>query len=65
MTASEIMNNDARWETVEMTAWDYDDAIYPATDNADWRESGVLQEDTLNAQGVMEEVFREVKRNTG
>ena len=65
MKAYQIMNNDAMWETLERSASDCYYAIIRATDRADWWESWVIFEDTLNAGGFMTEVFREVKGNTG
>ena len=58
MKAREIMDDRARWETVEMTVWDCDHAIRNSTDYADWLESWVLGEDTLNAEGIMEEAMK-------
>ena len=58
MTAEEIMNNDARWETCDRTAWNCDHATRYATDYADWWESWVLLEDTLDAEGIMEEAMK-------
>ena len=65
MKAYQIMNGNARWPTQDRTASDCDYAIIRATDRADWEESWVIFEDTLNAGGFMTEVFREVKGNTG
>ena len=58
MTAWQIMNNDARWETVYRTASDCDYATCFTTDNADWLESRVLIEDTLNAGVIMAEAMK-------
>ena len=58
MTAEQIMNNDAMWQTRERTAYDdYWPSRY-ATDSADWQESWVLHENALNAQGVMAEAMK-------
>ena len=64
-SAQQIMNERARRNTLERSAWNCDYAIYYATDSADWRESWVIGEDTLDAEGFMADVFREVKGNTG
>ena len=58
MKAYQIMNNDAMWETLERSASDCYYAIYFVTDNADRLESGVIFEDTLRAQAIMEEVTK-------
>ena len=58
MDARQIMNNDAMWGTWDITALDCDYAIIRATDRADWRESLVLYEDTLNAWGIMSEAMK-------
>ena len=65
MTAKQIMDGEVKWDTRARTVWDCDHATCNTTDHADWRESWVLYEDTLNARGFMTEVFREVKGNTG
>ena len=52
------MNYGADRETRHGTAWDCHRAIRNVTDYADWWESGVLFEDTLNAQAIMEEATK-------
>ena len=58
MKAHQIMNYHARWQTWFRTVYDCDWAICFTTDNADWLESGVLCEGTLNARAIMEEVMK-------
>ena len=57
MTAREIMNRDSMWQTLERAAYDCDDAIYRATDSADWRESKVSFANTLGPEDIMEEAM--------
>ena len=58
MDARQIMNNDARWKARVRTAWNCHWAIIRATDYADWRESGVLCENALDARGIMQEAMK-------
>ena len=58
MTAEQIMNESAMWQTLERTAAYCDIAILLVTNNADWWDSDVLDEDTLDAEGFMEEVTK-------
>ena len=58
MQAWQIMSDHAEWKTRGRTALDCDYAILNVTDYADWRESGVLDEDTLNAWGIMAEAIK-------
>ena len=58
MTAGQIMNDGAVRKTWHRTALDCDHAICPVTDRADWWESWVIFEDTLDAEGFMEEVTK-------
>ena len=58
MDARQIMNNDARWKARVRTAWNCHWAILNVTDYDDWRESGVLIENTLNAGGIMREAMK-------
>ena len=58
MTAEDIMSFNAGWTTWCMTASDCYWPIRNVTDYADWRESGVLDEDTLNAWGIMAEAIK-------
>ena len=58
MTAEDIMSFNADRETQCKTVWNCDCAIYFTTDLRDWRESGVLYEDTLRAQDIMREVTK-------
>lgn len=58
LAAWQIMNYGADRETRHGTAWDCHRAIRNVTDYADWWESGVLFEDTLNAQAIMEEATK-------
>ena len=62
MKAEKIMNNDARWETCDRTAWNCDDAICPVTNHADLRESWALHEDTLDARAIMGEATKGSRR---
>ena len=53
------MNERARRNTLERSAWDCHYAIYCATDNADWLESRVLvRENTLDAKAIMAEAMK-------
>ena len=52
------MSFNADRETQCKTVWNCDCAIYFTTDLRDWRESGVLYEDTLRAQDIMREVTK-------
>lgn len=58
MKAYQIMDDSTEWRMWHNTAWNCDYAIYYATDSADWRESWVIGEDTLDAEGFMEEVTK-------
>ena len=58
MTAKQIMNYGAEWETLGRTVSDCHYAIIRATDYADWRESGVLCENALDARGIMQEAMK-------
>ena len=59
MTARQIMDGSAMWDTRDRTASDYYWPIYRATDRADWLESGVLvRENTLNASRCMAEATK-------
>ena len=59
VTAEQIMNDHADVRaTWGRTALRCHCAIYPVTDNADWLESGVIGEDTLNAEGFMAEATK-------
>ena len=63
MMAYHIMDGEVKWKTWSSTAIDGHYAIYYATDRADWRESGVLIEDTLNAHDFMQEATRLLQPN--
>ena len=52
------MNYGTEWITWGRTMEDCDYAICFTTDNADWLESRVLIEDTLNAGVIMAEVMK-------
>ena len=58
MKAEKIMNGEAGGETWSRTVWDCFWATRDSTDDADWLESWVLLEDTLNAEGIMEEAMK-------
>ena len=58
LSAKQIMNDYAESATWGRTALRCHCAIYFATDNADWRESGVIGEDTLDAGGFMAEAMK-------
>ena len=58
MTAEQIMNHAAMWDTQVRTARDCHCAILNVTDYADWEESWVLDEDTLSARGFMQEAMK-------
>ena len=58
MNAKQIMDDSTEWRMWHNTAWDCDLAICPVTDRADWWESWVLIENTLDAEGFMEEVMK-------
>ena len=58
MTAEQIMRNSVMWDMWHIAAHDCYWAIYCATDNANWLESGVLDEGTLRAQDIMREVTK-------
>ena len=58
MTAYKIMNRDSMWGTWDRTVFDCNDATRNATDYADWRESGVLHENALDAEGFMAEAMK-------
>ena len=58
MTAYKIMNRDSMWGTWDRTVFDCNDATRNATDYADWRESLVLIESTLNAGDFMAEAMK-------
>ena len=58
MTAGQIMNDGAVRKTWHRTALDCDHATRNATDYADWRESLVLIESTLNAGDFMAEAMK-------
>ena len=56
------MNDNVKRETLGRTASDYYWPIYHATDSADWRESLVLYEDTLDARAIMGEATKGSRR---
>ena len=58
MKAEKIMNGEAGGETWSRTVWDCFWATRDSTGDADWLESWVLLEDTLNAEGIMEEAMK-------
>ena len=58
MTAEDIMSFNAGWTTWCMTASDCYWPISNVTDLADWWESRVLIEGTLDAGGFMEEATK-------
>ena len=58
MKAWQIMDNAARRNTLERSAWNCHWAILNVTDYDDWLESLVLGEDTLRAQDIMAEVIK-------
>ena len=62
MTAYQIMNDHAKRKTWGRTAWDCYLAICPVTDRADWWESWVIFEDTLDAWGFVEEAMKGSRR---
>ena len=57
-SAQQIMNERARRNTLERSAWDCHCAIYFTTDNANWLESVVIGENTLRAQAIMREAMK-------
>ena len=58
MKAYQIMNDHAKWQTLERSALDCYWASLNVTDYADWLESEVLYEDTLRAHDFMAEVIK-------
>ena len=58
MDARQIMNDSAEWKTLGRAAHDCYHAIYFVTDSADWDESRVLYESTLNAWDFMQEAIK-------
>ena len=58
MKAEQIMNYGTEWITWGRTMEDCDYAICFTTDNADWWDSDVLDEDTLDAGNFVEEVMK-------
>ena len=58
MKAYQIMNNHAKWQTLERSALDCYIAFCPATNDTDYWESRVMVEDTLNAWGIMAEAMK-------
>ena len=58
MTAGQIMNDGAVRKTWHRTALDCDCATRNATDDADWRESEVIFENTLHAGNIMREAMK-------
>ena len=57
-TAYQIMDGEVKWKTLRRAAHDCYWPISNVTDLADWWESLVLFEDTLNAWGIMEEAIK-------
>ena len=58
MTVEQIMSDHAEWATWHRTAHDCHYAICVTIDPADYWKSWVLLEDTLNAEGIMEEAMK-------
>ena len=58
MKAWQIMDGEVKWKMRDSTARDCHCAIRHATDYADWRESLVLIESTLNAGDFMAEAMK-------
>ena len=58
MKAYQIMDDHAEWNTWHRTVRDCYYAIRNVTDEADWWESEVLYEDTLNPGVIMQEVMK-------
>ena len=58
MKAYQIMNDHAKWQTLERSALDCYIAFCPATNDTDYWESRVMVEGALSAHGFMEEVMK-------